>query len=119
MMENIEQLANPLEEISPELFIYEQYDSSGPLIDTYDIAKYAIGWCDGGRLQVRPDSALIAIMLEFPDGQRIWFHWMPHALKALNNTRARIYNYEKQFKSSSEKRTDSAEGESSDNSSGT
>ena len=91
-----------LEELDPELFIYELYDSSGPMMDTWDIAKYCIGWCDASRLQVRPRSDMIAIMLELPDGERIWFHWEPKALKAIERTKARIENYEKSYKEDKE-----------------
>ena len=61
------------EELSPELFTYELYDSSGPMLELDDIVKYSVGWCDAGRLQVRPRSGLLALMVEFPD-EKIWFH---------------------------------------------
>lgn len=63
-----------LEELSPELFIWELYDSGGIMLDEAEIVRSAIGYCDAGRLQVRPRSGLFALMLEYPDGDRCWFH---------------------------------------------
>lgn len=94
-----------LEELSPELFAYELYDSGGPLLDTWEIQKYAIGWCDATRLQVRPKSSeFVAIMLEFPDGQRIWFHWYKKCLKSLEKGKARIEAYERRRDKEDEER---------------
>ncbi len=87
-----------IEELDPELFIYELYDSGGPLVDPNDQAKYAIGWCDAGRLQVRPRPGLYALMLEYPDGDRIWFHIEPKMLGLLEKRRERINNYEARCK---------------------
>lgn len=36
--------------------------------------KYAIGWCDGSRLTVRPRPETCGIMCETTDGVRFWFH---------------------------------------------
>jgi len=74
-----------MEQISPELFTYELYESNymdrlGIPFDTcdriasYTVKQHAIGWCDASRLQVRPRSGLIAIMCEDENGEKFWFH---------------------------------------------
>ena len=80
-----------LEEISPELFIWELYDGSAlGYLDPYDLAKYSIGYCDGGRLPVRPKSGECALMIEYPDGERCWFHVDSRMIQSINWRRARM-----------------------------
>ena len=67
-----------LEELSPELFIWELYDNSAlGMLDTDTLAEAAYGWCDASRLPVRPRKDLLALMIEYPDGERCWFHIDP------------------------------------------
>lgn len=84
---NNEAKMNLLEEISPENFIYELYDSGwrDRFEDYYDflsvpnyskIAERAIGFCDASRLQVRPRTDEYAIMCE-DDCGKFWFHVTP------------------------------------------
>ena len=64
-----------LEEIDPELFLYELYNANG--LHELDVALCIgtrIGWCDASRLQVRPKSGEVAIMMEFEDGNKFWCH---------------------------------------------
>ncbi len=76
-----------LEELSPELFIYELYDSSGPLLDHNEVARMAVGYCDASRLQVRPRKNLLALMCEDPDGNRFWFHVEQREIDRINKWR--------------------------------
>lgn len=75
-----------LEQLNPGCFIYENYESSWwSLLDmdymtAMDVAnvmraveKYAIGYCDGAKLTLRPNSDSFAVMFE-KDGERFWFH---------------------------------------------
>lgn len=79
-----------IEELSPELFTYELYDSGGILMDDIEIAQSAIGYCDASRLQVRPRTGLLALMLEFPNGDRCWFHIDEKMLKSLELRKQRL-----------------------------
>ena len=76
-----------LEELSPELFIYELYDSSGPLLDHNEIEQMAIGYCDASRLQVRPRSNLMALMCEDQTGEKFWFHVEPREIDRITKRR--------------------------------
>ena len=81
----------PLEEIDPELFLYELYDGSGlQCLEGWELAEYSIGYCDAGRLQVRPRSGLFALMCELPDGDKIWFHVNNFLIDSINERRSRI-----------------------------
>ena len=73
-----------LEEISPELFLWELYDANGifGLSEDLYIAK-TVGYCDASRLQVRPRAGMFALMIEFPDGTKHWFHGTKHTLEAV------------------------------------
>jgi len=78
----------PLEEIDPELFIYELYDSYGLMsLEGWELAKYSIGYCDAGRLYVRPKSGYFALMCELPDGNRLWFHVNNFLINSINERR--------------------------------
>lgn len=77
-----------LEEKSPELFLWELYDANGiqSLSEDLHIAE-SVGYCDASRLQVRPRAGMFALMIEFPDGTKHWFHGTEHTL---NSVRRRI-----------------------------
>ena len=77
---------NNIETLNSECFIYENHEMNwGNAVDIdYNksmdinvlkqcIEKYAVGYCDGGRLIVRPNPKSYAIMFE-KDGLRFWFH---------------------------------------------
>lgn len=82
---------NPLEEIDPELFIYELYDASGlQCLECWELAEYSIGYCDAGRLCVRPQPGLYALMCELPNGDKIWFHVNNFLIDSINERRSRI-----------------------------
>ena len=76
-----------LEELSPELFLWELYDANGMygLSEDLYIAK-SVGYCDASRLQVRPRSGMIALMIEFEDGTKHWFHGTEHTLKSVRRS---------------------------------
>lgn len=81
---------NKLEELSPELFIYELYDAGAlGMLDTDSLCECAYGWCDASRLQVRPRRGLLALMLEYPDGERCWFHVEPKMIDLINKRKAK------------------------------
>lgn len=73
-----------LEEISPELFLWELYDANGiqSLSEDLRIAK-SVGYCDASRLQVRPRAGMVALMIEFKDGTKHWFHVTEPMLKSV------------------------------------
>lgn len=78
----------PLEEINPELFIYDLYDASGlQCLEGWELAQYSIGYCDAGRLYVRPRSGLYALMCELPSGDKLWFHVNEFLIKSINERR--------------------------------
>ena len=86
-----------LPELNSECFIYEKYESCFtelldiPYISNSDnelriaLKKYAIGWCDAQRLQVRPRYGFVAIMCE-KDGIQFWFHVTRKTFDQLFNT---------------------------------
>lgn len=79
-----------LEEIDPELFLYELYDAEGlSYLDPHDLAVCSIGYCDAGRLLVRPKSGECALMVELPDHDKIWFHVDPKTIELINRRRER------------------------------
>ncbi len=76
-------------EIDPELFIYELYDASGlQFLEGWELAKFAIGYCDAGRLQVRPKPGELALMCEM-QGDKLWFHINKRILDNINRRRKR------------------------------
>ena len=81
-----------IEELSPELFIWELYDSSGIMLDEREMAECAIGYCDAERLQVRPRRGLFALMCETPLMERFWFHIEPKMLESLRRRKEKIEN---------------------------
>ena len=79
----------PIEEINPELFLYELYDASGLMsLEGWELAEYSIGYCDAGRLYVRPRPGLYALMCELPNGKKLWFHVNPFLIDSINKRRA-------------------------------
>lgn len=83
--EETRKTGSAIEEISPELFIWELYDSSMlQSLEIWELAAYAIGYCDAGRLYVRPKPGEIALMCELPDGEKCWSHVDPKMLNGLN-----------------------------------
>lgn len=80
-----------LEQIDPELFIYDYYSADGlAFLDSNDLARYATGWCDASRLRVRPRSGLLALMVEMHDGDKMWFHIDQKMLDLLQKRRAKL-----------------------------
>ena len=80
-----------LEELSPELFLWELYDANGmyALSEDLYIAK-SVGYCDASRLKVRPRYGMIALMIEFEDGTKHWFHGTEHTLKSVRSRLVRM-----------------------------
>ncbi len=75
----------PIEEINPELFLWELYDASMlQSLEGWELARYAIGYCDAGRLYVRPKSGELALMCELPNGEKVWSHINQKMLDGLN-----------------------------------
>lgn len=77
---------NEKERLNSECFTYENYESNWwslldlDYVDSMDIevmqryiGEYAVGYCDGSRLSVRPNKKTYAVMFE-KDGLRFWFH---------------------------------------------
>jgi len=79
-------MLDKLEQLNSECFTYYNYESNWwSLFDisfcesmNLDIlkkcvAKYAVGYCDGSKLTVRPSLKSNAVMFE-KNGERFWFH---------------------------------------------
>lgn len=84
-----------IEELNPELFIYENYESDfwhrlDMEIDescdddvlAFKMRGKVLGWCDASRLQVRPRSDMVAVMCEDEYG-KFWFHVYKSTLEKL------------------------------------
>jgi len=79
-----------LEELNPELFIYELYDSC--LLWNLDDALYCaagFGYCDASRLAVRPRSGQYALMITWANGNKNWCHIDARMLKMIRKRLAR------------------------------
>lgn len=75
-----------LEEIDPELFLYELYNANG--VFGLDVALHIavkFGYCDAGRLYVRPKSGMLALMVEYEDGAKEWYHITPRLLEIIRD----------------------------------
>lgn len=74
-----------LEELSPEVFLFELYNPNGlwELNDALCMRDSSFGWCDASRLRVRPKSGEIALMIEFYDGTKFWCHADEHILDSI------------------------------------
>ena len=79
-----------VEEIDPELFLWELYNANG--VQELDVALHIavkFGYCDAGRLAVRPKSGMLALMVEYEDGEKEWYHILPRMLESINKRLAR------------------------------
>lgn len=79
-----------VEEIDPELFQWELYNANG--IYELDVALHIavkFGYCDASRLLVRPKSGMLALMVEYEDGAKEWYHILPRMLESINKRLAR------------------------------
>ena len=79
-----------VEEISPELFLWELYNVNG--VQELDVAlRIAVkfGYCDASRLFVRPRSGMLALMVEYEDGAKEWYHITPKMLELIRKRLAR------------------------------
>lgn len=65
-----------LEELSPEVFLWELYNPNGlyELDDALSMKESRFGWCDASRLMVRPKAGEIALMVEWYNGTKYWCH---------------------------------------------
>lgn len=79
-----------LEELNPELFLWELYNSYGVhgLSDALHIAV-RIGYCDASRLYIRPKSGMFALMVEYRNGVKEWYHITPRMLESIRKRLAR------------------------------
>ncbi len=79
-----------IEEISPELFLWELYNVNG--VQELDVALHIavkLGYCDASRLLVRPRSGMLALMVEYEDGAKEWYHITPKMLELIRKRLAR------------------------------
>jgi hypothetical protein len=84
-VESGRKLKMKLEELSPEVFLWELYNPNGlhELSAALCIKESSFGWCDASRLFVRPKSGLIALMIEWYDGTKFWCHANEHILDSI------------------------------------
>lgn len=82
-----------LNEISPELFTYELYDSGLPyVLDAALCIDTDFGYCDASRLAVRPKSGLYALMVTWEDGEKGWCHIDERLLDIIRKRLRRVNN---------------------------
>jgi hypothetical protein len=75
-----------LKQLNSECFIYENYESDWWTLLDLDfeqslnvklvmdaVKKYAIGYCESSRVQLRPKSDCYSVMFE-KNGLKFWFH---------------------------------------------
>jgi hypothetical protein len=73
-----------LKELNPELFSYELHNIAGCFqIDTALHCAESFGYCDASRLLVRPKSGEYALMIEYKNGYKCWFHISERMLKLI------------------------------------
>lgn len=79
-----------VEEIDPELFLYELYNMNG-VYGLSDALRIAVkfGYCDASRLLVRPRSGMLALMVEYKYGEKEWYHITPMILESIRKRLAR------------------------------
>ena len=73
-----------LEEFDPEVFSKELYNACGIWnveVDLHIAAR--VGCCDASRLLVRPKCGEYALMIEFSNGARHWFHVTSRMIKSI------------------------------------
>lgn len=79
-----------LEELDPELFLWELYNANG-LYELGDAlctdAKF--GYCDASRLHVRPKPGEYALMVEWWNGTKYWCHADKRILESIEFRLAR------------------------------
>lgn len=64
-----------IEEIDPELFLWELYNPNGLYeLDDALCTDANFGYCDASRLRVRPKSGEYALMVEWWNGTKYWCH---------------------------------------------
>lgn len=79
-----------VEELSPELFIYELYNPNGQWeLDDALYAAVEFGYCDASRLYVRPRTDQYALMVTWGNGAKYWFHIDPKQLPLIRKRLAR------------------------------
>lgn len=79
-----------VEEINPELFLWELYNANG--VHELDVALHIavkFGYCDASRLYVRPKSGMLALMVEYENGEKEWYHITHRLLDIINERLAR------------------------------
>lgn len=79
-----------VEEISPELFLWELYNAN--LLWELDDALYCaieFGFCDASRLAVRPKSGEYALMITWENGEKNWCHVTDTLLNRIRERLAR------------------------------
>lgn len=80
-----------IEEIDPERFLWEYYcQDMLAMLDSDDMARFAIGYCDAKRLSVRPRGDLFALMVELPNGEKMRCHVEPKTVPLLQRRRQRL-----------------------------
>ena len=80
-----------IDEINPERFLWEYYcPDMLVMLDSDDMARLAIGYCDAKRLPVRPRGGLFALMVELPNGEKMWCHIEPKTVPLLQRRRQRL-----------------------------
>ncbi len=79
-----------LEELTPELFLWELYNANG-VMELSDALHIAVkfGYCDASRLFVRPKTGMFALMVEYRNGVKEWYHITPRMLESIRKRLAR------------------------------
>lgn len=78
----------PIQEINPELFLSELYDTYLLLaFNSWELPIYAVGYCDASKLCVKPKSDDVALMFELPIGNKLWCYTSKKMLDDLNSRR--------------------------------
>ena len=79
-----------VDEISPELFLWERYNAS-LLWELGDALYCAVefGYCDASRLAVRPKSGMYALMITWENGEKNWCHIDDRLLNGIRERLAR------------------------------
>ena len=55
----------------------------------FGVEMVPFGECDAERLAVRPKSGMLALMVEYEDGEKEWYHITPRLLGIINDRLAR------------------------------
>jgi len=70
-------------EIQASAFIWNEWQGDNSFLGNFDETGCAVrkpegwnvlGWCDGGKLTVRPRPGMLAVMFEDESGERFWCH---------------------------------------------